>query len=157
MKLTDEEIKDILVSIDPDTKRLPPGFRDFARAIEAALSAKQGEQEPLNPVSEANQGTDWKRLYELEVKKKQAIYDKYERDIAKLPRIVPMDTHPAPSVNAKTLTNEQIDELWRKSCSLEGFSTAQFVRHFARAAIAAVQSNASTHELNSANSLETDK
>ena len=55
--------------------------------------------------------------------------------------------------NAKTLTNEQIDELWRKSCSLEGFSTAQFVRHFARAAIAAVQSNASTHSLNSANSL----
>lgn len=40
MKLTDEKIKDILVSIDPDTKRLPPGFRDFARAIEAALAAQ---------------------------------------------------------------------------------------------------------------------
>lgn len=58
MKLTDEEIKDILVSIDPDTKRLPPGFRDFARAIEAALSAKQGEQEAVdaagNPKPKAN-------------------------------------------------------------------------------------------------------
>ena len=34
--LTDEEIKAALVSIDPETKRLPPGFRDFARAIEKA-------------------------------------------------------------------------------------------------------------------------
>ena len=34
--LSDEEIKAALVSTDPETKRLPPGFRDFARAIERA-------------------------------------------------------------------------------------------------------------------------
>jgi hypothetical protein len=38
--LTDEEIKDALVSVDPETKRLPPSFRDFARAIEAKLKEK---------------------------------------------------------------------------------------------------------------------
>ena len=40
--LTDEQIKQALVSVDPETKRLPPGFRDFARAIEAlAVSAER--------------------------------------------------------------------------------------------------------------------
>ena len=39
--LTDEELKDALVSVDPETKRLPPGFRDFARAIEAAHGIKE--------------------------------------------------------------------------------------------------------------------
>ena len=33
MNITDEEIKAVLVSIDPETKRLPSGFRDFARAL----------------------------------------------------------------------------------------------------------------------------
>ena len=38
--LTDEEMKNALVSVDAETKRLPPGFRDFARAIEASLKDK---------------------------------------------------------------------------------------------------------------------
>jgi hypothetical protein len=35
--LTDEERKDALVSVDAETKRLPPGMTAFARAIEAKL------------------------------------------------------------------------------------------------------------------------
>ena len=38
--LTDEEMKNALVSVDAETKRLPPGFRDFARVIEALLKEK---------------------------------------------------------------------------------------------------------------------
>jgi hypothetical protein len=38
--LTDEEMKDALTSVDAETKRLPPGFRDFARNIEAKLKEK---------------------------------------------------------------------------------------------------------------------
>lgn len=38
--LTDEEVKAALVSVDPETKRLPPGLRDFARSIEAKLKEK---------------------------------------------------------------------------------------------------------------------
>ena len=34
--LTEEEILAALVAVDPETKRLPPGFRAFARAIERA-------------------------------------------------------------------------------------------------------------------------
>lgn len=40
--LTDEEMKDALTSVDAETKRLPPGFRDFARAIETKLRSKNG-------------------------------------------------------------------------------------------------------------------
>ena len=32
-RLSDEEIKDVLVSVDAETNRLPPGFRQFAHAI----------------------------------------------------------------------------------------------------------------------------
>jgi hypothetical protein len=38
--LTDEEAKDALISVDAETKRLPPGFKDFAKAIEAKLRSK---------------------------------------------------------------------------------------------------------------------
>ena len=38
--LMDEEMKDALTSVDAETKRLPPGFRDFAQAIEAKLKEK---------------------------------------------------------------------------------------------------------------------
>jgi hypothetical protein len=38
--LTDEEMKDALISVDAETRRLPPGFKDFARAIEARLKEK---------------------------------------------------------------------------------------------------------------------
>jgi hypothetical protein len=38
--LTDEEMKDALTSVDAETKRLPPGFKDFARAIETKLRSK---------------------------------------------------------------------------------------------------------------------
>ena len=41
--LTDEEMKDALTSVDAETKRLPPGFRDFARAIEAKLKEKNND------------------------------------------------------------------------------------------------------------------
>ncbi len=34
--LTDEQILNVLKSVDHETKRLPPGFREFARAIEQA-------------------------------------------------------------------------------------------------------------------------
>jgi hypothetical protein len=36
-RLTDEEILEILGDIDANTKRLPPGIKAFARAIEAAV------------------------------------------------------------------------------------------------------------------------
>ena len=39
--LTDEEIKQALTSVDPETKRLPPGMKAFARAIEAAHGIKE--------------------------------------------------------------------------------------------------------------------
>jgi hypothetical protein len=39
--LTDEEIKQALTSVDPETKRLPPGMKAFARAIEAAHNIKE--------------------------------------------------------------------------------------------------------------------
>jgi hypothetical protein len=38
--LTDEEIKQALTSVDPETKRLPPGMKAFARAIEAKLKER---------------------------------------------------------------------------------------------------------------------
>ena len=38
--LTDEEMKDALVSVDAETKRLPPGMRAFAQAIETKLKEK---------------------------------------------------------------------------------------------------------------------
>ena len=41
--------------------------------------------------AEKQEPVDWKRFYELERKKKEAIEKKYERDIAKLPRIIPME------------------------------------------------------------------
>ena len=40
--LSREELMRALVSVDADTKRLPPGFVDFARAVEAAHNAKLG-------------------------------------------------------------------------------------------------------------------
>ena len=39
--LTEEEIKQALTSVDPETKRLPPGIKAFARAIEAAHNIKE--------------------------------------------------------------------------------------------------------------------
>jgi hypothetical protein len=51
-------------------------------------------------------------------------------------------THPAPAERAEQpprdavqqgLTDEQIDALWRQAASADGFTTAQFVREFARA------------------------
>jgi hypothetical protein len=38
--LTDDEMKNALVSVDAETKRLPPGMKAFARAIEAKLKEK---------------------------------------------------------------------------------------------------------------------
>ena len=38
--LTDEEMKAALVSVDANTQRFPPGFKAFARAIEAKLKEK---------------------------------------------------------------------------------------------------------------------
>jgi hypothetical protein len=38
--LTDDEIKDALVSVDAKTKRLPPGMKAFAQAVEAKLKEK---------------------------------------------------------------------------------------------------------------------
>lgn len=40
--LTDLEIKAVLVGIDPETKRLPPGFRNFAYSIIEAYEKKNG-------------------------------------------------------------------------------------------------------------------
>jgi hypothetical protein len=39
--LTEEDLLKCLVSVDPETKRLPPGLRYFARAIEAAHNIKE--------------------------------------------------------------------------------------------------------------------
>ena len=40
VELTDDEAKDALISVDAETRRLPPGFKDFAKAIEAKLKEK---------------------------------------------------------------------------------------------------------------------
>jgi hypothetical protein len=42
--LTDEEIKQALTSVDPETKRLPPGMKAFACAIEAAAQPAQWDK-----------------------------------------------------------------------------------------------------------------
>jgi hypothetical protein len=39
--LTEEDLLKCLVSVDPETKRLPPGLRYFARAIEQAHNIKE--------------------------------------------------------------------------------------------------------------------
>jgi len=39
--LTDEQLMIALLMVDPETKRLPAGFRSFARAIEAAHGIKE--------------------------------------------------------------------------------------------------------------------
>lgn len=41
--LTEEEMLEILVGIDAETKRLPPGMKAFARAIERAHGIGGGE------------------------------------------------------------------------------------------------------------------
>ena len=41
--LTDEQLLDILRGIDSDAVRLPPGFKAFARAIEAAHGITKGQ------------------------------------------------------------------------------------------------------------------
>jgi hypothetical protein len=41
-------------------------------------------------IEQAEQGVDWKRLYELEHKKKLRLQEMYERDIKPLTKIVPM-------------------------------------------------------------------
>ncbi len=38
--LTEEEMKDALVSVDAKTERLPPGMKAFAQAVEAKLKEK---------------------------------------------------------------------------------------------------------------------
>jgi hypothetical protein len=40
--LTEDEMKDALVSVDAETKRLPPGMKAFAQAIEIKLKEKNG-------------------------------------------------------------------------------------------------------------------
>jgi hypothetical protein len=41
--LTDEQLLEILVGIDSETKRLPFGFKDFARAIESPHGITKGQ------------------------------------------------------------------------------------------------------------------
>ena len=41
--LTVEEIHEALLSVDPETKRVPVGFARFAYAIEAKLKAKNAQ------------------------------------------------------------------------------------------------------------------
>jgi len=43
MKLTDEKIKQVLISVDPETKRLPPGMKAFAHAIENEIGFDRAE------------------------------------------------------------------------------------------------------------------
>ena len=42
--LTDYELRGLLLGIDPQTKRLPMGFKQFARAIEAAHGIKEPDE-----------------------------------------------------------------------------------------------------------------
>ena len=42
--LTDKQLLEILVGIDPETKRLPSGFKAFARAIEAVHGITKGQE-----------------------------------------------------------------------------------------------------------------
>jgi len=52
--LNDAGLLAILKSVDPETRRLPPGFKDFARAVEAAHGIK--------PISECSDGEIYSRL-----------------------------------------------------------------------------------------------
>ena len=58
VELTDEEMLDCLKSVDPETQRLPLGFKQFARAILSAANIKAGEDAKLYRVlrSEAMDG-----------------------------------------------------------------------------------------------------
>lgn len=62
---------------------VPPITREAITALRQALSEQPAHQE-----------VDWEKLYRLEVKKKEALAAKYERDIKPLTKIVPM-TQPA--------------------------------------------------------------
>jgi len=42
VRMSEAEILDILCGVDADTKRLPPGFAQFARAVEQATAARLG-------------------------------------------------------------------------------------------------------------------
>ena len=74
----------------------------FAAYTDKAIPAAEAIREALAAVPEAHkqpaqeQEVDWEKLYRLEVKKKEALAVKYERDTGKkLTRIVPMAEQPA--------------------------------------------------------------
>ena len=79
-----EAMKQALEALELALPDLHGYWKEKADAAIASLRQAIEQAEKQEPV-------DWKRLYELEKKKKEAIYEKYERDIAKLPRIIPME------------------------------------------------------------------
>lgn len=79
--MTKEAMKQALEFIDANADGADE--RDIALALRQALSEQSSHQE-----------VDWEKLYRLEVKKKEALAAKYERDIKPLTKIVLM-TQPA--------------------------------------------------------------
>jgi len=61
---------DILKSVDPETRRLPPGFKDFARAVEAAHGIK--------PISECRDGDIYSRLSARDHKPGGTVWSPYD-------------------------------------------------------------------------------
>ncbi len=85
---------------------------DARAAIREALAEQPAQQE-----------VDWEKLYRLEVKKKEALAAKYERDTGKtLTRIVPMAKQPArqqePVCEWQPEDDEHMPGTWRSDCGV---------------------------------------
>lgn len=82
---------------EPTSAHLTKGAaQDWLRHL-FTLEQSANQLDDINVVDmPAQQGVDWEKLYRLEVKKKEALAAKYERDTGKkLTRIVPMAEQPA--------------------------------------------------------------
>lgn len=85
--MTKEAMKQALEALEFEAsgwEDVPPITRDAITTLREALETEQP----------SHQEVDWEKLYRLEVKKKEALAAKYERDIKPLTKIVPM-TQPA--------------------------------------------------------------
>ncbi len=82
--MTREALKLALEALEKSLPRLAPyGEQDWLDSKEAITAIKEALAQP-------EQEVDWEKLYRLEVKKKEALAAKYERDIKPLTKIVPM-------------------------------------------------------------------
>ena len=105
---------------------LPQNMDPLIHPAKEALRARLAEPEP-EPVA-----------WMVYTQDGQSAYVTDNPEVKKHWRALPLYTTPP---TRRPLTEEEIDTLWRKHASEEGFTTAQFVRAFARAAIAKAGGN----------------